>query len=300
MLRSSPNSNEQYFGKRHLNPLLGEVDFGWLFRSASPPKWGSMRRAPLASFLLIAFVSLPGLAQEPGAAKTEDLPVSAEAARPVGGSGKSAGDTPSATDSASQEGTSSQDEQMRVYLEETPSEPSAPRPQTTSATPAASPSAAPRQVAVVVSPPPPSPISSMEERMRLDEEIDYLEDERDERYSLGGPIALLAVGGGMTLGGLLFLAQGVALKSAASAGGTSTSGGADAGAALMGVGVMGLAFGGGFLAGGGIWLSKRVEKRLPYNKQIDALEEQIDYYSAVELKPMVQNGSLGLAVSGAF
>lgn len=243
-----------------------------------------MRRASLASFFLCSFVSLPALAEEPGVGKPEDVTDSAP--RPENDSSQSADevDAPPAADGAPKASVTGRNEPMKVYLEETSAEP---------------PSVEPRSAPVVVAPAP-APVSSTEERMRLADEIDYLEDERDDRYSLGGPIALMAVGGGLTLGGLLFLAQGAALKSAATVGGSSASVGADAGSTLMGLGVMGLGFGGGFLIGGGVWLSKRIEKRRPYNDQIEALDKQIDYYSALELKPMVENDSIGLALAGVF
>jgi hypothetical protein len=139
---------------------------------------------------------------------------------------------------------------MKVYLEETSAEPPSVEPRSAPVVAAPAPVVvAPHPVVVA---PAPAPVSSTEERMRLADEIDYLEDERDDRYSLGGPIALMAVGGGLTLGGLLFLAQGAALKSAATVGGSSASVGADTGSTLMGLGVMGLGFGGGFLIGGGV------------------------------------------------
>lgn len=251
-----------------------------------------MRCAPLVSLLFYWCVPLPALAEEPGVPGHQSATDSAEAPRPKNKSSVNAGDVDAqpAAEDAPQVGETGQTEPMKVHLEETPAD----------APPTTSPSAEPRPAPVIAPRPQPSPLSTMEERMRLRDEIDYLEDERDDRYSLGGPIAIMSVGGGLTIGGLVLLAQGAVLKSTASVGGSVTSGVANTGSTLMALGATGLAVGGGFVIGGGVWLGKRIEKRGPYNEQIDALEEQIDYYGAVELAPMVENGSLGLALSGVF
>ncbi len=136
--------------------------------------------------------------------------------------------------------------------------------------------------------------------MHLEDEVDRLEDERDERYSLGGPIAVMAIGGGLSLGGLVFLVQGLAIRGVVSASGTSGYGAGNVGSTLMVVGGIGMATGAGFLIGGGAWLGKRIQKRRPYNQRIDELESQADYYGSWRVQPLFGRSSLGLGVTSVF
>lgn len=246
-----------------------------------------MCRTPLISCLFLVFSAVPALAREPESAALED----------VSDVGESESSRPAAVEDPE---TESSTETMKVQLDESPPETNTPVEQRTEPVSAESTQRPPEQVAPVVTSQAPSSFSKMDERMLLREQIDSLEEERDERYSLGGPISIMAIGGGLTIGGLLFLAQGIALRSTASIGGSATSGVADTGSALMGVGALGLVTGGGFLIGGGVWLSKRLDRRRPYNEEIEGLESQIDFYGSVRVRPLVGNDRLGLGVTGVF
>jgi len=133
------------------------------------------------------------------------------------------------------------------------------------------------------------------DRELIEQQIDDLEDKRDEKYSLGGPIATTAVGGGLTVTGLFITLYGAVFSAAGSA--SSAYGGSSSlertGHTLI-VGGLSLAtVGAGFVIGGLVWLNGRLEKRKPYNDQIDELENYLDL-AAHEVRPLIGDGTYGL------
>ncbi len=138
------------------------------------------------------------------------------------------------------------------------------------------------------------------DRSTIESEIDALEDERDRKHSLGGPIATMAVGGGLALGGIYFLLTGAFFRSAGRAGGYGSSSTENTGSTFMTVGTVGLVGGGIMSIAGGAWLGSRIKKRRPYNQRIDDLEHQLDAYGSLHLQPLAGQGTLGLSIAGSF
>jgi len=132
------------------------------------------------------------------------------------------------------------------------------------------------------------------DRMMLKESIDDIADERDAKYSLGGPIALLAVGGGFTIGGLVVAAYGAVFLS------LDVYGTLDGPGKVMIIGgLSAAALGAGGVVGGLVWLNKRIEKRRPYNERIEDLENQLEY-GAIYVQPLVLRNGAGLGLGGTF
>jgi hypothetical protein len=128
----------------------------------------------------------------------------------------------------------------------------------------------------------------------IQDQIDDLVRQRDAQYSLGGPIAVVAVGGGFVVGGLLVAAYGAIFRS------IDYYGTLDEASRVMIVGGLGAAvLGAGALTAGLVWLPNQIKKRRPYNERIDELENQLEHGS-LTLNPLVLRGGLGLSVAGAF
>lgn len=155
--------------------------------------------------------------------------------------------------------------------------------------------------------PPPVPVIeqtggwSGADRQLIEDQIDELEDKRDEKYSLGGPIAATAVGGGLTVTGLFITLYGAVFSAAGSA--SSAYGGSSSlertGHTLIVGGLSVATVGAGFVIGGLVWLNGRLAKRKPYNDQIDELENYLDR-AAYEVRPLIGEGTYGLEWRVAF
>lgn len=125
-------------------------------------------------------------------------------------------------------------------------------------------------------------------------QIDDIADQRDDKYSLGGPIALIAVGGGVVIGGLVFAAYGALFRS------IDYTGTLDEASRVMIIGGLGAAvLGTGALTGGLVWLPNQIKKRRPYNERIDELENQLEY-GFLTVSPLLLRGGAGLSVYGAW
>lgn len=144
--------------------------------------------------------------------------------------------------------------------------------------------------------PTPAPYSGLTaaDRVMIGNQIDDIADQRDDKYSLGGPIALIAVGGGVVIGGLVFAAYGALFRS------IDYTGTLDEASRVMIIGGLGAAvLGTGALTGGLVWLPNQIKKRRPYNERIDELENQLEY-GFLTVSPLLLRGGAGLSVYGAW
>jgi hypothetical protein len=113
----------------------------------------------------------------------------------------------------------------------------------------------------------------------LDARIDEVTAERAEQ-SLGGPIALMAVGGGALLIGGYILFLGLLIDSSCHEGyETCDSDG------LTLPGTVGVVAGGGMLLGGGLWLGDRVGKRRELGVELKRLQRQRERMPAASPEP---------------
>lgn len=100
-----------------------------------------------------------------------------------------------------------------------------------------------------------------------------LEDELD-RTSLGGPIVLLATGGGLAIGGAVFTLYGAVFEAVCTDDWDSYSGtGSNCGGkALLIVGGTGLVVGATLATIGGVWLGSRIGKRRRLKRALERTE----------------------------
>ncbi len=118
-----------------------------------------------------------------------------------------------------------------------------------------------------------------------------------ERPGIGGPIALLSVGGAVFLVGVPFLLAGIASNSICS---VSSSGGCpNVGSGLTVTGAVLMVAGGGMALGGGLWLGSRIGERRDYNAELksrDAAKGEVTVQYGIT--PL--GGGLGLGAVGTF
>ncbi|MCH2109010.1 MAG: LapA family protein [Polyangiaceae bacterium] len=132
-------------------------------------------------------------------------------------------------------------------------------------------------------------------------EIDRLEDEKADNASLGGPITIMAIGGGA-----LAIGTGIALSYATLQSANnivayddlsyqqSYTGGIVVGAVTATIGA-------GMVLGGGFWLRSRIRKRKKYNRQIESLERELEYSNfEVRFTPVITQTFQGAAIHGTF
>jgi hypothetical protein len=126
---------------------------------------------------------------------------------------------------------------------------------------------------------------------------------------LGGPITVLAIGGGTLVVGANLVLFGLTrnrLDRELEAIDGMSSSGSKPGNVMLVLGSVGLVAGAGMAIGGGLWLKSRLGKRRTLNHQIDELEHQLESSTAprasasVRLTPNVGLGAYGLSLSGAF
>jgi hypothetical protein len=132
----------------------------------------------------------------------------------------------------------------------------------------------------------------------INQRIDELDQERD-KHSLGGPITMMAIGGGSILVGAYLALFGLLMDDSCHSEFDNDCG--TDGDTLLTLGLLAGLGGGALLTGGAIWLPKKLKPRRELGAQIKLLErEREGIEMRLSIRPQLSRNSTGLRLLLTF